>query len=600
MERGIGSISNPDMGDNPGYHVPSRESQLTPPGVPLALMQKISLSQKLGAGFGFVVLLTLVLGNLGRSSLSSANEAVMEIQLDGDLNAMSQEIGVLMLQHRRFEKDIFLNIGDRQKQVEKYLPSLTAKSEEIRVAFEKLAATVAKDPRRKRDISGKVARLPGLYEKYHSGLMVVTTRATDEEGFTPQGANAAMKPYKESIHRLEQSIDEIAEIASTAFRERVEVASEETSRTSSLLTWGSLGALALGILLAVAITRGITRPLAATIGMLKDIAEGEGDLTKRLDDSRTDELGELATWFNQFVALIQSLIKDIEANSKKLAGSSSELSATSSQLASGAQATTDRSTSVAAAAEEMALNMQGMAKGAEQLLANVDTVASSIQEMNGQAAEVSENARKAAQVAADAAVLAGQSNTNISELGTSADQIGKVIETIQYIAEQTNLLALNATIESARAGEAGKGFAVVANEVKELARQTADATEDIRQRIESIQESTGNAVTSIEKVSQVIAEVNEVSVTIVSAIEHQAKTTKEIAKTVAEASGSARSISIGVSESATAAQEITSNIAGVEASARDASAGATQMQSASTELSSMGIELQRLVGRFNF
>ena len=155
--------------------------------------------------------------------------------------------------------------------------------------------------------------------------------------------------------------------------------------------------------------------------------------------------------------------------------------------------------------------MQGMASGTEEMSANVKTVAAAVEEMTASISEVAKNAEHAAQIAGEASNLAQTSNQNIGQLGEAADAIGKVIETIQDIAEQTNLLALNATIEAARAGDAGKGFAVVANEVKDLAKQTAEATEDIRHRIEGIQSSTGLAVTSIGNISEVIAKVNEVS-----------------------------------------------------------------------------------------
>ncbi|HYW78895.1 MAG TPA: methyl-accepting chemotaxis protein, partial [Thermoguttaceae bacterium] len=187
---------------------------------------------------------------------------------------------------------------------------------------------------------------------------------------------------------------------------------------------------------------------------------------------------------------------------------------------------------------------------------------------------------------------------SIGQLGTAADEIGKVIETIQDIAEQTNLLALNATIEAARAGDAGKGFAVVASEVKELAKQTADATEDIRVRIEGIQSSTGEAVVSIGQISDVIHQVNDVSKTIASAVEEQSITTREIAQNVTQTSDAATSVSAGVAQSASASQEITQNIAGVDQGARQTAQGASKTQNASQELAGLAEQLQTLVGQF--
>lgn len=190
------------------------------------------------------------------------------------------------------------------------------------------------------------------------------------------------------------------------------------------------------------------------------------------------------------------------------------------------------------------------------------------------------------------------SNEKIGQLGTAADQIGKVIEVIQDIAEQTNLLALNATIEAARAGRAGKGFAVVATEVKELAKQTAIATEDIRKRIEGIQSTTGDTVKAIGQISEVIHRVNEVSRTIASAVEEQSITTKEIAQNMAQTSSAAMLVSKGVTETASASQEITRNLVGVDQAAKQSAQGAAQTQVAGRELAELAGQLQTMVSQF--
>ncbi len=201
-------------------------------------------------------------------------------------------------------------------------------------------------------------------------------------------------------------------------------------------------------------------------------------------------------------------------------------------------------------------------------------------------------------MAGNAAQLVTASNTQIRELGGAADEIGKVIELIQNIAEQTNLLALNATIEAARAGDAGKGFAVVATEVKELARQTASATEDIRKRVEGIQGSTGLAVKSIGDISEVVKQVNELSQTIASAVEEQSITTREIGKNMLQSSTAAQMVARGVAESATATHEITQNIVRVDKAAKQAAVGAAQTQTAGRELSQVADQLQSLVAQF--
>lgn len=351
-------------------------------------------------------------------------------------------------------------------------------------------------------------------------------------------------------------------------------------------------ALGLGIVLAVS----ITRPIFKAVAFAKNMARG--DLTQTVDIVRNDEIGELATALNEMGANLRRMFHDIRQSVTSLASAATELSATASQLASGAEETTAQSATVAAAAEEMATNMNTVASSSEEMAANVRAVASAIEQMNASISEVARNAEQAAGVARNAARLASDSNSKIAQLGTAAKEIGNVIEVIQDIAEQTNLLALNATIEAARAGEAGKGFAVVATEVKELARQTAAATEDIRRRIEAIQATTGETVQSIEQITQVIEQVNNVSQTIASAVEEQTVTTKEIAQNVAQTSTAVDTVAGGVAQSASATKEITRNIVGVDQAASQTAQGASVTQTASQTLAQLAEQLQTLVGQF--
>ena len=367
--------------------------------------------------------------------------------------------------------------------------------------------------------------------------------------------------------------------------------------------WTLGGGLAVAVVFAgfasLMAARSIVRPIRRVTDMLNDICSGNGDLTKRLDAVTKDEVGEMAGRFNGLLDKLQGMVTNIGRDAVSLATSSRELSTTATQLASGAEETTNQSAQVAAAAEQMTTNMTGMAASTEQMSTNVKVVSSAVDQLTASISEVAQSAEKAASVAHQAAELVATSNGQITELGGAADEIGKVIEIIQDIAEQTNLLALNATIEAARAGDAGKGFAVVATEVKELAKQTGSATEDIRKRIEGIQGSTGQAVKSIGDISTIIREVNELSRTIASAVEEQSITTKEIAKNVSQSAAAAHTVARGVAETATVSQEIARTIAGVDQAARQAAQGAAQTQTAGHELSHMAEQFQSLVGQFS-
>ncbi|MEN6459491.1 MAG: methyl-accepting chemotaxis protein [Thermoguttaceae bacterium] len=387
----------------------------------------------------------------------------------------------------------------------------------------------------------------------------------------------------------------IASISKTG-TDTVETAEKSANKAIAMVVTATTVCFAGALLLGLVIALSITRPILKGVAFAKRMATG--DLTHTLDVDRHDELGILAESLNEMVTNLRRMFGEVTQNTNVLAGSSGELAATASQLASGAEEATNQSATVAAAAEQMSANMNTMAASTEQMSSNVKTVASAVEELTASITEVARSAEQAATVASTAADLTKAGNEKIGELGAAAGEIGKVIEVIQDIAEQTNLLALNATIEAARAGDAGKGFAVVATEVKELARQTGAATEDIRQRIEGIQSSTGHVVQSIGEIDEVIKKVNEVSRVIASAVEEQSITTKEIARNIAQTSTAAETVAKGIAESASATKEITRNIVQVDQAAKQTAEGATIAQAASGKLTNVAGQLQSLVGQF--
>lgn len=394
----------------------------------------------------------------------------------------------------------------------------------------------------------------------------------------------------------------VAEVGTEqAFAAGDQISNATDQANSSMLFWSLMLSVLVTVVVGASafyVVKALIMPINATIETLKDIAQGEGDLTRRLDENRNDELGEMAHWFNVFAGRIHDLVLIIAENAQTLNSSSTDLSSTALQLSNGANQSKSQSATVSAAAEEMSINMKAMADSSDGMSQTIREVAMSIEEMNSTIREIASNAEKSASVASEAADIVEISNSKISALGDAADEIGRVIEVIQDIAEQTNLLALNATIEAARAGEAGKGFAVVATEVKELAKQTASATDDIRARIEAIQESTGEAVSSIQAISTVISNVNEVSRTIASAVEEQSITTRQIADNISTTASAADSVARSVQETAGASQEITQNISRVDGTLQETVIGADQSRAAGDRLSALASEMNTLVGRF--
>ncbi len=311
-----------------------------------------------------------------------------------------------------------------------------------------------------------------------------------------------------------------------------------------------------------------------------------------------DELDKMAAWVNTFVTRVGNIIKDIATDSQMLNNSSADLSSLSAQMSGGAEDMAGKSNTVASASEEMSANMHSVASAMEEAATNINMVASAAEEMTSTIAEIAHNSENASNITSDAVTQTKSASQKVDELGTAAREIGKVVETITEISEQVNLLALNATIEAARAGEAGKGFAVVANEIKDLAKQTAEATMEIKEKIAAIQGSTDGTVSEINEISKIINDVNEIVTTIATAVEQQSVTTKEIAGNVAQASQGIQEVSENVAQSSNVAEEIAKEIGDVNQSAAEMSNSSAQVNLSADELNKMGTKLNKMVGKF--
>jgi len=376
------------------------------------------------------------------------------------------------------------------------------------------------------------------------------------------------------------------------------IAKANTKQILSFLSVAALVCIALIIPLVFFFAASLTNPILKVVSGLEDIAQGEGDLTRNLDIKTKNEIGELAKWFNLFVGKLRSVIGDVKVSATSLDTSSDGLFSLSNHMSQTADGMTEKFGGVAEETSAMSNNLSTIATTMEETSTNVSLVVSAIEQMSISVDEISANSNKAREITIEAVEKADKASQGISELGKTAQEIGKVIETITDISEQTNLLALNATIEAARAGEAGKGFAVVANEIKELARQTAEAALEIKEQITSNQESTHKSVDQVQGITKIVDDISQITSTIAAAVEEQTATTQEISDNVSQMSQGIHDVNEHVAQSSVSATQISEDINHVNQNAGDLSTTSSNVKNSAEELSDLSAELKKLVSVF--
>ncbi len=376
----------------------------------------------------------------------------------------------------------------------------------------------------------------------------------------------------------------------------VDEAFSSISRMQLLMISVALLCVAAIVAVALFMTRSITRPIVRGVEFAKSMAGG--DFSQTLDIDQGDEVGILAKALNNMTHSVGSMFKEVISGVETMTASSAELTEIAHLMSDGATRTSVKSNSVSASSEEMSSNLNSIAAAMEQASTNLTMVASSSGEMSSTIIEIAKNSERARSITSEAVSKARDASGTVGDLGVSAQEIGKVTEAITEISEQTNLLALNATIEAARAGEAGKGFAVVANEIKELAKQTADATQDIKRQVEGIQTSSDNVVEAIKQISSVIDEIDHIVSTIDTAVDEQSATTQEIAQNVTQASHGIGEVNENVSQSSGVASTITEDMTEVNQLTDDMTKSSSHVDASAEELSRLAEQLKDIVGRF--
>ncbi|HIP38758.1 MAG TPA: methyl-accepting chemotaxis protein [Desulfocapsa sulfexigens] len=458
-----------------------------------------------------------------------------------------------------------------------------------------------------------------------------------------------------TIHKIEPKVDALEQRAEKEVIVKIDSITQKNKSLSKIAIGAGIAAISIGMFLAFFITGLIVRPLRRITDSLRNMSLGEGDLTQRLkvdcpscsdikkcnepscksydkkglcwevsgtlaevpdckevkkgnisncEDCKVfkkanyDELQELSTNFNNFILKLQRMFKDVIDGVVTISSATTELSAIAKQMSGGADNVSSQSNSVATAAKEMSVNMESVAAATEQTTTNMNIVASAAEEMTATIADVNNNTEQASKVTSEAVEEAKSATVKVQHLGLAASEISKVTEVITEISGQTNLLALNATIEAARAGEAGKGFAVVANEIKDLAKQTADATGQIKTQIEDIQNSTSETVSQIERITTVINNVNDTVSTITGAVGEQTAATNEIASNVAQAAEGLAEVNENVAQSSAVSTQIARDITMVSQSSSEMSTASAEVQSNAAELSETAEKLKHMVSGF--
>lgn len=520
-------------------------------------MNKISLKVKLAIGFG---ILLLVAGSISLVSYTSINrlsdltdevdkqlkKTILAGQADGGLELQTSSTRGYVLSGTE------ATLKRRQEGIREY---------EKAMAELKPMLQTEKDQETWSQVNESGKSLRDLQEQAIELRRSGKAREATDSLFTER-ASQIRADAEGQIDKLEELIDRLRETA-TAEHERVEAS------TIRMIVILALIGLLVGLGVSIIIVRSITGTLAAMLVLIQEIAANNLTVAD-MEITSHDEIGKAGTALNQMKNSLSEMIQSIASTAEQVAVASEELSSTSQQITANSEETSTQAQVVSSASEQVNKNLQTVATGSEEMSASIK--------------EIAKNAHESASVATGAVKVAEETNQIVGKLGESSTEIGQVIKVITSIAQQTNLLALNATIEAARAGEAGKGFAVVANEVKELAKQTAKATEDISRKIEAIQGDTKGAVGAISQIGDVIKQVNDLSNTIATAVEEQNATTNEMARNVGEA--------------ARGSSEITKNIAGVAEAAQNTAHGAGDSHKAAQTLAEMSTRLRELVAQF--
>ncbi len=564
------------------------------------MLENMTLKTRLIASFAIVLSLTVGISLAALFGIGLLRNNVNDLAFkQGKLMENGQRSRANINMMRRYEKDLFINIGDEAK-TEEYKKKWDETLDHFlkRVdASEKLVSDPAyPDGARDRETIASVRKQT---EAYAAGFNKVCADIASGRIKNTRDANKAIGQYKEATHQSEALVTEFSQKMDKSMEEIVARATDNGKKTQASVLLLAAAALLISLLVAISINRQVSRQLGGDPRQVLEVVRrvAGGDLSKdprAVAASGDSVLGAV----DLMVDKLRAVFGELAGGAQTISASATELSAVSRQLTSSAGNSSSRAQGVAVAAEEMSANMLTVSAAMEQSTVSVNNVAGATEEMTTTIAEVAKNSDRARVITGQAVQQTERVTEQITALGRAAREIGKVTETIAAISAQTNLLALNATIEAARAGAAGKGFTVVATEIKELAQQTAAATEGIRDKIENIQASTAETVEEIEKISRTIQTVNEIIGGTAAAIEQQATVTREIAANIFQAAQGMQEVNQNVAQTSGVAGSIAHDISETNQSVLEISHGSSQVLESAECMAKLAEQLNDMSGRF--
>lgn len=567
-------------------------------------MKKLTIGVKLLGMVLFLLLLMILTSGYGILKLNFINHELKEItEYNNPLSDIMTKISITQLnQAVLFERILFLsNDSENEDQIKAAWENFETQSKQFHLSMEgavnivKRATENTDDPTKYGELSTLIEDINTKhsgYEKHANHTRMLLGKKQLNEIYTHLKEVELKKT--ELLRKTEMLSSFITEMSNEFAREAKESGDASTKKMSI----ATILAVVCGLVLGTLLTKEIKGPLRQVVSSLKDIASGEGDLTPRIKATGGGEIHELANWFNHFLDKLGKMIQETAENTEVLNHSSKEFLALSKEMQNNAQETQSVTKEVKSITESMNEKMNSVTSASETASGNVSSIASAAEQLNQMIDKIMESTEEATSVTQGAVGRVKEVSERISDLGAAANAINYVTETINEISEQTNLLALNATIEAARAGEAGKGFAVVANEIKDLAQKTAEATLDIKDKVQGIQETTHSSVDEIETVNKTMADINAIVSGIAQALNEQSTATRDIASNTSLASEGLLEMNGNVTQAFSISQGIGDSISKINDSAQNTARGSSLMNDKAMELNHLSGKLKTMVSQF--